>query len=380
MDEWAQAPLADLVDCLDHRRKPIRSQDRNRGPFPYYGASGVIDHVAGFIFEGLHLLIAEDGENLRTRKTPVAFLADGRFWVNNHAHVVKGNHRADTQYLSYAVQAADISGFLTGSTQPKLTKDSMLHIRVPAPPVVEQQAIAGVLGALDDKIESNRRIGTQLDHLFMLECEALVEGAPLAAIKRMADVAEISLGGTPSRAMPEFWDGGEIAWINSGSLHERPVLTPADFITEDGLARSATKVIPAGATVVAITGATLGVVSRLGRPMAINQSVVAVASTDDAFNCYLYYWMRSNIGSLVSSATGAAQQHVNKGNFEGLQVEIPEHHTLAEVGKRSSLLAQQVALARESLTLASLRDALLPELLSGRLRVGAAEEFVEAAV
>ena len=81
MGEWRYRPLAQLVENLDTKRIPVKESDRRPGPYPYYGASGIVDHIDAYIFNGLHLLIAEDGENLRTRKLPIAFLADGRFWV-----------------------------------------------------------------------------------------------------------------------------------------------------------------------------------------------------------------------------------------------------------------------------------------------------------
>jgi type I restriction enzyme S subunit len=145
--EWPLRQLGDLTNNLDSLRIPVKESDRRPGPFPYYGASGIVDHIDEFIFDGLHLLIAEDGENLRTRKTPIAFLANGRFWVNNHAHILRGNEWADTRFLSYAVEAADVSGFLTGSTIPKLTQGNLRRLPVPTPPLREQRAITGILGA-----------------------------------------------------------------------------------------------------------------------------------------------------------------------------------------------------------------------------------------
>jgi len=124
---------------------PVKGSDRAPGPYPYYGASGVVDSVDKFIFDGEYLLIAEDGENLRSLKTPFAFLARGKFWVNNHAHIVRGNNRANTRFLLYALLNSDVSGYLTGSTMPKLTQGNMNRIPVITPPLSEQLAIAYLL-------------------------------------------------------------------------------------------------------------------------------------------------------------------------------------------------------------------------------------------
>lgn len=160
---WPKLPLEELIRNFDSRRVPIKGPNRKPGPFPYYGASGIVDRVNDYVFDGEYLLIAEDGENLRTRQTPIAFMATGKFWVNNHAHVVQGNERASTRFLSYALAATDVSGYLSGSTMPKLTQGNLNRIPVIAPPIEEQKRIAHILGTLDNKIELNRRMNATLE-------------------------------------------------------------------------------------------------------------------------------------------------------------------------------------------------------------------------
>ncbi len=163
MGEWKEYTLGELVNNFDGQRVPIRGADRQSGNYPYYGASGIVDYVNSYIFDGDYLLIAEDGENLRTRNTPIAFLAKGKFWVNNHAHILQGNLKADTRFLMYALQSMDISGYLTGSTMPKLTQGNMNRIPIFAPELKTQRRIAHILGTLDDKIELNRKMNETLE-------------------------------------------------------------------------------------------------------------------------------------------------------------------------------------------------------------------------
>ena len=164
-DGWGNMTLGELTDNFDSARIPVKRADRRPGPYPYYGASGIVDSVSDYLFDGEYLLIAEDGENLRTRNTPIAFLANGKFWVNNHAHIVRGNHKANTRYLMYALSELDVSGYLTGSTMPKLTQGNMNRISLLTPPLSEQRAIAHILGTLDDKIELNRRMNETLEEM-----------------------------------------------------------------------------------------------------------------------------------------------------------------------------------------------------------------------
>ena len=112
-----------------------------QGRYPYYGASGIIDHVNEYIFDGSYLLIAEDGANLLSRTTPIAFQAHGQFWVNNHAHVVQLRGDCPLGYLETYMNGLDMKFLITGSAQPKLTQANMNRIPVPLPPLPEQHRI-----------------------------------------------------------------------------------------------------------------------------------------------------------------------------------------------------------------------------------------------
>ncbi|MBG0875053.1 restriction endonuclease subunit S [Burkholderia sp. 9777_1386] len=161
--QWFQKPLGEVTFNHDGKRKPVKESERRKGPYPYYGASGIVDHVDGYLFEGRYLLIAEDGENLRTRQTPIAFMADGKFWVNNHAHIVTGNGEVMTEYLQYFLQNADIQPYLTGAVMPKLTQGNLNRIPISYPDSKYQNSIIQVLGSLDKKINLNRRINQTLE-------------------------------------------------------------------------------------------------------------------------------------------------------------------------------------------------------------------------
>ena len=152
---WELTALGNAADNLDGKRVPLKMSDRDQrhGEYPYYGASGVIDHIDDFLFDGEHLLVAEDGANLLARTTPIAFLASGRFWVNNHAHVLTFNGRASLSYLQRYLCSIDISSYVTGSAQPKLNQKNLDRIEIPLPPLSEQKRIADIL----DKADAIRR-------------------------------------------------------------------------------------------------------------------------------------------------------------------------------------------------------------------------------
>ena len=103
---------------FDYARRPIKSSERVRGPIPYLGASGVVDHVEGFTHDGEFICVSEDGENLRSRNTPIAWVQRGQFWANNHLHVLGGVPLPRLRFYAAAIEASNISGYLTGSAQP----------------------------------------------------------------------------------------------------------------------------------------------------------------------------------------------------------------------------------------------------------------------
>lgn len=140
---WDISRVKYEFDCLDHRRVPLSSTERGKMTsrrYDYYGASSVIDKVDDYLFDDELLLLAEDGANLVLRNLPLAIIAKGKFWVNNHAHILKPK-RGNIQYLAYLMEMIDYRPWITGAAQPKLTGDRLMRIWIIVPPVDEQKAI-----------------------------------------------------------------------------------------------------------------------------------------------------------------------------------------------------------------------------------------------
>lgn len=123
-----------------------------KGDYPYYGASGVIDWINDFIFDGKYILIGEDGENVISRNLPLAFKASGKFWVNNHAHVYQPLPEINISFLVELLENVDYSKYISGSAQPKLTQNILSKISLPVPPFEEQKRIGIVIDIVNDLI------------------------------------------------------------------------------------------------------------------------------------------------------------------------------------------------------------------------------------
>lgn len=156
--------LGEVINVLDSKRIPLSSKEREsrRGNYPYYGAQGIIDYIDDYVFDGEYLLIAEDGENLKSQKQNIAQIARGKYWVNNHAHILESNGKCDIRYICHLLNKMDISGYITGSAQPKLNQANLCSIEVELPDIQEQKRIAEFIGNFDDKIELNRQINDNL--------------------------------------------------------------------------------------------------------------------------------------------------------------------------------------------------------------------------
>ena len=407
--EWTTSRFDRLSINFDGRRKPVKESDRRPGPYPYYGASGVVDHVDDYIFDGDYLLVAEDGENLRTRQTPIAFLARGRFWVNNHAHIVAGNEsRADTRFLAYALRHADIDAYLTGAVMPKLTQGNLNRIEISHPLLPEQRAIAGVLGALDDKIEQNRRTARALEGLartifraWFVDFEPVKAKAAGAAsfssmpqpvfdalptrfvdsdigpvpegweVKALSSVCTLVGGGTPKRSESAYW-GGDVPWYSvkdAPSDGEIWVINTSEQITDHGLANSAARIVPKGSTIISARG-TVGKLAMAGTAMAFNQSCYGLLPGNGSSFGHLHLLLQAAVAQLQQRTHGSVFDTITGATFDGLMVAKPKDDVVSafEVVV-APLLDVLLASLQESSKVAEMRDYVLPKLVSGNVRV-----------
>ena len=134
---------------LDSKRKPVTKGARQSGIYPYYGASGIVDYVSDYIYDGDFLLVSEDGANLVARNTPIAFTASGKIWVNNHAHVIKFDTYEMRRYIEFYLNSIDLSRYISTAAQPKLSQENLNKIPIPMPPPDERKRIVDILDRFD---------------------------------------------------------------------------------------------------------------------------------------------------------------------------------------------------------------------------------------
>lgn len=325
-----------------------------------------------------------NGDTLLARITPclengktamVSFLNDGEVACGSTEFIVLRAIKGKTDpffvyYLAISKLFRDLAiKSMVGSTGRQRVQQNVIENAImEVPTLTEQEKIVAVLSALDSKIELNTQINQNLEQQIQAIFSHLINEAA-SFYSKLGDVCKCVLGGTPDRSKPEYWNG-DIPWINSGKVNDFRITSPSELITEDGLKRSATKLLPSKTTVLAITGATLGQVSLLEISACANQSVIGVIGNERTPYTFIYPFIKAQIGELMAHQTGGAQQHINKQNVEDLPIPIYAQDKMAEYDTVARPLFDAISCnCFESLRLATLRDTLLPRLMSGEIDV-----------
>ncbi len=433
--DWREVSLTELgeVDRGRSRHRPRHAPELYGGPYPFVQTGD----------------IKASGGRITTHKQTYsdAGLAQSRLWPAGTMAITIAANIAETAILTYPACFPDsVVGFLadeskcdvrfieymfrllrnklqhenvgTGSVQDNINLQTLGRLRFSIPPLPEQRAIAHVLGALDDKIELNRRMNETLEqmaralfkswfvdfdpvrakmegrwrpgqslpglpaHLYDLFPSRLVpsELGPIPEAWEVGSVSQlanrIQNGGTPKRSEPTYWDVGEIPWLTSGEVRQSFVLDTQNFISRLGLAHSSAKMVPARSILVALYGATAGHVCMNIHPLSTNQAVSAIVPTDGN-RYYCLVSLKSKVAELANRAVGSAQQNISKKAVESTILVLPPIELRSKYDTMVEGSFEQVFQnLDESCTLAALRDALLPGLLSAEVRVGQAERFV----
>jgi type I restriction enzyme S subunit len=391
---WMVKKLGDVVDCFDKLRSPLSSIQRAKihGIYPYYGAQGIIDYIDDYIFDGQYILIAEDGENLRSRKQPIANIAKGRFWLNNHAHVLRNNKDSNFGFIYYYLNFVNLSAFVTGAVQPKLNQENLFKIPILCPPIEEQKEIATILSSLDDKIELNHQINKKLE-----------ETAQAIFKEWFIDFNFPDENGNPYRdsggamvdselgLIPASWSVknlDEIAEFTNGLAmqkfrpceHEKslPVLKIKELRQDSTDINSdrCTVNIPDNVKVfdgdvVFSWSGSLMVDLWTGGCAGLNQHLFKVTS-DKYSKAFYYLWTKYHLAEFIAIAQDKATTmgHIQRKHLSDAKVFCPDIKIMQKFNDMVNLMIEQIITNRvEAVKLANSRDILLPKLMSGEIRL-----------
>ena len=388
--EWKEVLLGELVDIYDSKRIPLTSQEREKikGDIPYYGAQGIIDYINQFLFDGEYILIAEDGNNIISRQENIAQIAKGKFWVNNHAHILQG--KIEQNLLCYIINHTDVSGYVTGSAQPKLNQANLLKIPIKIPVnLSDQRKIAGILSALDSKIENNNKINANLE----AQAEALfkswfVDFTPFKdqpfvdselgpipqgwKVGKADDFYKINIGKTPPRKEKEWFSKNESdnKWISISDMGNCGLFisNSAEKLTNAAIKKFNISLVPVN-TILLSFKLTIGRVAISDCDLTTNEAIARFILPDEFYLEFSFLMLKlynySTLGSTSSIATA-----VNSKIIKSMKMVMPSLKVLEDFHTITNPLFEKIRFTqKENQRLAALRDTLLPKLMSGEIKL-----------
>jgi type I restriction enzyme S subunit len=269
----------------------------------------------------------------------------------------------------------------TGTSIPHISGRQITDYRLPRHTFEQQKSISDVLGTVNDKIDANTKLAATASELATAEFRLRIRRLPFSD-QTFADVSKVSGGGTPSTSVAEFWDGG-VPWATPTDVTalQGPYLSSTSRqISEAGLAACASDLYPTG-SILMTSRATIGAFAIAQAPMAVNQGFIVVQPNDPELRFWFFHEMKSRVDEFISLANGATFLELSRGNFKKFKVRLAEPRIMKEfVALAAPLHAAAANALSENTELAATRDALLPQLMSGRLRVKDAQTLVSAAV
>jgi type I restriction enzyme, S subunit len=311
--------LDQIAENHDNERKPITSGNRDFGQYPYYGASGIVDYVEDYIFDGDFLLISEDGANLIARNTPIAFSINGKNWINNHVHVLRFYSLTTQKFVEHYLESLDLTAFISGAAQPKLNQKNLNKIPIPVPPLPVQNEIVRIL---DNFTELTAR--KQQYEYYRYQLLTFSENDNKVRWMKLGEVCKkVSSGGTPLKSGEDYY-GGNIPWLRTQEVKFVNILQTENTITELGLKNSSAKWIPANCVIVAISGATAARCAINKVPLTTNQHCCNLEVDQSVvLYKYVFFWIVSQYEQLKALGQGA-RSDLNVGIIMQYGIPVPQ--------------------------------------------------------
>ena len=364
MDEWEEVKLDSVLEIK--YGKAHRALDD--GNIPCIGSGGIMRYVNDSIYDKVSILIPRKGSlnNIMYQDNPF-WTVDTMFWS------IVNEEKVNPKFLFYQLTLIDYTNLNVGSAVPSLTVPVINKIDVSLPEKEEQNVIAEVLSSLDDKIDLLHRQNQTLEKMaetlfrqrFVEEAQDDWEEGTLN------EVLSVKGGTTPSTKKPEFWNG-DIHWTSPKDITSSDSIYLFDTerkITKKGLSKISSGLLPKG-TLLMSSRAPVGILTFAEIPLAINQGYIAILDDKGFSKEFLYLWIKFNINYVRSYSNGSTFLEISKSVFKNLEIKIPPENICFEFQKFIIPYFDKIKLNQTQIhTLESLRDTLLPKLISGEIRV-----------
>lgn len=317
MSEWKVEPLGEVCEILDNQRIPITKSNRKPGKYPYYGATGIIDYVDGYIFDEPLVLVGEDGAKWESGEN-TAFAIRGKSWINNHAHVLRPKRSMLTDnWLTYFLVYANLSKFISGMTVPKLTQGNLRKILVPIPPLSVQQKIIRTLDVTFNAIaiaKSNTEKNLKNTHTLIKSCLdiAFNQNENRQQEKHLSELAKVIVGQSPKGEYYNTNNMGMPFYQGKKEFQERFIGEPRVWTTK------VTRIAMEGDILMSIR-APVGPINFATQEICIGRGLAAIR-VGDLLDCnFLFYCLLSRQGEIVGTK-GAVFNSLNRNQIERIKI------------------------------------------------------------
>ncbi|HIC3934287.1 TPA: restriction endonuclease subunit S [Campylobacter coli] len=384
---WKINKLEEVCEILDNKRIPISQKNRISGIYPYYGASGIVDYIDKYIFDEELVLIGEDGAKWGAFENS-AFIVNGKYWVNNHAHILKPNNEIlINKFLVYFLNYSNLEKYITGATVKKLNQQKLKQIEIPLPPLKEQERIVGILDESFAKIDESIKILEQ----DLLNLDELMQSALQKAFnplkdnvkenyklpqswewKSLGEIGEIITGTTPSKNNPNFY-GNEYPLFKPSDLNGDIIIKYAsDNLSKLGFDNA--RNLPKDTILVVCIGASIGKVGLSGVNGSCNQQINAIIPNSAFTSKYLFFVCLSNYFQTIlkKNASQTTLPIINKTEFSKLQIPLPPIKEQEQIASHLDELSSHVKNLKQNYQaqikdLQELKNSLLDKAFKGNL-------------
>lgn len=342
--------FSDITVNHDKKRIPLSTMERSKrqGSYRYYGAQGVIDYIDDYIFDGKYLLIAEDGENLKSKKQNIAQLAEGRFWVNNHAHIVQCNERCRLEYLCFMLNSMDLSGYITGSAQPKLSQANMNNISFEIPSVEMQDLILSVILPIEKRIATNTAINENLEQqigeYFKEMFPDVLNENGKETLGKLISFSNGKKRPDEEGQIPVYGGNGVLAYTNKANA--------------------------SNCVIIGRVGAYCGNVCLSLDDCWISDNAISAKSKISKSQLFVFSILKN--AHLPNRHIGSGQPLMTQGILNAIPCIVPKEKEIVDFEGKMIPLHNMISVNnQENQRLAALRDTLLPKLMNGEIDVSA---------
>ena len=378
--EWKEDVLGNVLEVKygkDHKKLAD-------GQYPVYGSGGLMRYVDSKLYDGPSILIPRKGtlNNIMFVESPF-WTVDTMFWS------IINTDKVDPKFLFYSICKRDFASMNVGSAVPSMTVNILNDIQISYPKNIEdQRRIASILSSLDRKIELNNKINADLEEMaqaifknWFVDFEPFKDGKFVDSelgmipegwkVGRLEEIANVVGGSTPSKAKPEYYTQKGIAWLTPKDLSNHPAVYTSRGeidITEAGYNSTSTKLMPKG-TVLFTSRAPIGYISIAQNDICTNQGFKSLVPKE-AGTCFLYCFLKYITPEIENKSTGSTFKEASGSLMKSLQVIMPEQKVFEDFETIvSPLFARIESLEKENSRLSTLRDTLLPRLISGEIEI-----------